>query len=300
MTAAVRAHASNSLDTGADPTVTISALIGDLLVVAVTALGATATTGVTDNAGGTYYAAQGRTTGPGAATGQVRLYIRDALIAANASVVITADVTGAHTSSNLAVVALTGVFVAGSTAFRQGASNYVDPPPAALNVTFGASVTAFNVVVAALMNEAASGTGHSAPSGFTTQEDTGNSEHSLQIATKITASGTTVGWGTLSEYGGAVSVELDGTPEPAVGTGTPTLGAVTASGAANAVTQAVGAITIGAVTAAGIAWPDLRYLGAVTCVGEAVMEADAPLVRPRRDGIETIDDDLVTFRIPRR
>jgi hypothetical protein len=111
--AAYRTSVIGGNTAGTDPTLAITALAGDLLVV-FASISDMNTVSFTDDAGGTYTRAA---TGTWGTLDNGVAYVRDSLVSANATITVTGD-TDTNTAVEFGIVAASGMFRAGSSAIR--------------------------------------------------------------------------------------------------------------------------------------------------------------------------------------
>lgn len=201
------------------------ATAGDQLVVVVVLTGATTTPTVTDdNGSGTYTEVSGGGFFKAASADKVWIFVRNALVPATASTIITMTSPGGDTGGGLLVYRLTGMTRVGAAAVRQiaGQSNQAaagTPAP-----VFAAAPLTGNSLIGAVFNATNVAT-LTPPTGWTEKHDTGYATPTTGIETATIDSGftsTTVTWGSTSASAFAsIAAEMDASAAPAAAAGIP-------------------------------------------------------------------------------
>lgn len=207
-------------------TVTATPAVGDLILIFVVVAGDNTWSAPTDNQSGTYTLINTLLTNN---TNYGAWYVRDALIPAATSTIFTLSNPGSDTGGGLAVVKVTGMAKAGSSAVRQskiGGQGGTTGTPATGNWTSAKLTT--NPVVGAVIN-ATNPAGLTPTTSYSELLDTGFSTPSFGVEIQKIDSGDTTNtmtWGSASGSDWVcMGVELDatnlvaGTPNSAGGSG---------------------------------------------------------------------------------
>lgn len=217
-TAFAGAGGTNYNTTAGDKTSTLAgATIGDQLVIAVGLTGVTTAPTVTDdNSSGTYTEVTGGVLKGTSADG-MWVFVRNALVPATVSTIITMTSPGGDTGGGVFVYRLTGMARAGASAVRQVAKqqNQAAATPAPV---FGVAPLTGNSLLGAV-NNATNPATMTAPTSWTEKHDGGYITPTTGLETATIDSGftsTTVTWGSASGSAfSSVAVEMDGSAAPA-------------------------------------------------------------------------------------
>jgi len=204
-----RAVASGGNSTGANPTVSIAAIAGDLLVVFCSAAANTNNAPTcTDDAGGTYYLVD--SLAYGASAHRLSVFVREKIVIEAATVVVTIAV-GTNTSVQASVIAVAGVGRGGAGVVRtlgvqENQAGGTTPAP-----VLSASAVTTNMTITAV-GEAGGVSGVSAikPASWTSRMDDGEALAALEVATRDSGfTSTTVTWASSATYAYAsIAIEI--------------------------------------------------------------------------------------------
>lgn len=193
------------------------AIAADLLVVVVVLTGAVATPTVTDDQGGTYTEVSGGGFFKNTSADKMWLFVRDSLVPATLSTVITMTSPGGDTGGGLLVYRVTSMSRTGAAAVRQKAGQSNQAAAGTPAPVLPAAALTGNSVIGAVFNATNVAT-LTPPTGWTEKHDTGYATPTTGVETATIDSGftgTTVTWGSTSASAFASLVaELDASAAP--------------------------------------------------------------------------------------
>lgn len=221
MAAAVRTTAAGGGSTGtSNRTVTIVPAANDLFIVfvVVAANAQDAPTMTDDNGSGTYTRITTQAFASSVPTNyRLSAFVRTALVPNTTSTVITAT-TGSNTAGELICYAISGMTKTGISALQQSAGQAAGGSGTTPAPAFASACDTTHLVLGAMANSSTSPI-ETQPSGWSEEQDTGQSSPTTSIETVSNASGftgTTVTWGATSgTQFASIIVELDAANPPA-------------------------------------------------------------------------------------
>lgn len=246
--AAVSLLGSTINTTAGAKTVTASPAAGDLILIFVVISGDSTHSAPTDNQSGTYTIIGSQINVGSAIYGA--WYVRDALVPAGSSTIFTLSNPGADTGGGLAVVKITGMAKAGSSAVRQSKSGSGGDGTTPATGSWSSAKLTSNPVVGAAIN-GANPAALTPTTSYSELLDTGYSTPAVGVEIQKIDSGdtsSTMTWGNTSLGWACMGVELDSTNLVA---GTPNAEGDSYLGGAGGVGSSAGNGTAGSVPGGG-------------------------------------------------
>lgn len=263
--------AAGNVISGTDPSVAITPANGDLLFVFCTANGNTnaAPTCSDGNTGGTYSLLF--TALKNSSTDIISCFVRNAVVPNTTSTTVTVAI-GAHTATEIVVVAVSGATAAGTAAVVQTATQ-ANQAAATTPAPVFAATTALQNLCLGIIGNGTNPAGTTTPSGWTRQQNVGQTACGLSVHTRDSGfNGTTVTFGGTSASAfasGVVEVQL-GPANAGVNVSKVNAYAVLAPPAGVAVSKLVAYAVLGPTIVAPPIWPSMTFADGTVGVAYSV------------------------------